>query len=135
MHCLGLVLSMAATAAAWTRAPQLGLSASPRRALSLQPPPPLSPRSSAHLSSRSTGSALRPSDLRLATVRMAAEEKAAKDEDGWTLDKVAKLGLAGVLSIAVAESVFWILSFPTSELVMTHDGFNDSSPLPITPPP
>ena len=27
------------------------------------------------------------------------------------------LGLAGVLSIAVAETVFWVLSFPTSELV------------------
>jgi hypothetical protein len=31
-----------------------------------------------------------------------------QEEEGWTLDKVAKLGLAGVLSIAVAESVFWV---------------------------
>ena len=42
---------------------------------------------------------------------------AEKSEDEWTLDKVASLGLAGVLSIAVAESVFWILSFPISELL------------------
>ena len=38
------------------------------------------------------------------------------EEDGWTLDKVAELGLAGVLSIAVAESVFWVLSFPVSAI-------------------
>ena len=42
---------------------------------------------------------------------------AEKDEDEWTLDKVASLGLAGVLSIAVAESVFWVLSFPISEVL------------------
>lgn len=39
------------------------------------------------------------------------------DDEGWTLDKVAALGLAGVLSIAVAESVFWLLSFPVSAVV------------------
>ena len=38
-------------------------------------------------------------------------------EEGMTIEKVASLGLAGVLSIAVAETVFWVLSFPTSELV------------------
>ena len=40
-----------------------------------------------------------------------------EEEEGWTLDKVAALGLAGVLSIAVAESVFWLLSFPVSAVV------------------
>ena len=34
-----------------------------------------------------------------------------------TIEKVASLGLAGVLSIAVAETVFWVLSFPASELL------------------
>ena len=38
-------------------------------------------------------------------------------EEGMTIEKVASLGLAGVLSIAVAETVFWVLSFPTSELL------------------
>ena len=45
-----------------------------------------------------------------------AEGSSSSDEEEWTLDKVAKLGLAGVLSIAVAESVFWILSFPISSI-------------------
>ena len=53
---------------------------------------------------------------------MAADEKPSSDgkkeeEEGWTIDKVAALGLAGVLSIAVAETVFWVLSFPVSALV------------------
>ena len=48
---------------------------------------------------------------------VASDAKDASDEEGWTLEKVAKLGIAGVLSIAVAETVFWVLSFPTSELV------------------
>merc|ERR1719217_650934 len=39
------------------------------------------------------------------------------DDEKMTLEKVASLGLAGVLSIAVAETVFWVLSFPTSELL------------------
>jgi hypothetical protein len=40
------------------------------------------------------------------------------DEEGKiTLEKVAALGIAGILSIAVAETVFWVLSFPTSELL------------------
>jgi len=39
------------------------------------------------------------------------------EEDKMTLDKVASFGIAGVLSIAVAETVFWVLSFPTSELL------------------
>ena len=34
-----------------------------------------------------------------------------------TLEKVASYGIAGILSIAVAETVFWVLSFPTSELL------------------
>jgi hypothetical protein len=34
-----------------------------------------------------------------------------------TLEKVASLGIAGVLSIAVAETVFWVLSFPMSEVL------------------
>lgn len=38
----------------------------------------------------------------------AGSPAAGLEEEGWTLDKVAKLGLAGVLSIAVAESVFWV---------------------------
>ena len=47
-----------------------------------------------------------------------AEKKEEKEEEeGWTLDKVAQLGLAGVLSIAVAETVFWVLSFPVSAIV------------------
>ena len=45
---------------------------------------------------------------------LAAEKT---DDDKMTLDKVASFGIAGILSIAVAESVFWILSFPTSELI------------------
>ena len=45
----------------------------------------------------------------------AGEKK--EEEEGWTIDKVAALGLAGVLSIAVAETVFWVLSFPVSALV------------------
>ena len=44
-------------------------------------------------------------------------EGTKEEEEGWTLDKVAALGLAGVLSIAVAESVFWLLSFPVSAVV------------------
>merc|ERR1719230_399194 len=39
------------------------------------------------------------------------------EEEKMTIEKVASLGIAGVLSIAVAESVFWVLSFPTSELL------------------
>ena len=34
---------------------------------------------------------------------------------------VASLGLAGVLSIAVAETVFWVLSFPTSECAIKKE--------------
>jgi len=45
------------------------------------------------------------------------EEVKPADDEEWTLDKVASLGLAGVLSIAVAETVFWVLSFPISELL------------------
>jgi len=52
---------------------------------------------------------------------MAVDDKSTGDkkeeEEGWTIDKVAALGLAGVLSIAVAESVFWVLSFPVSAVV------------------
>ena len=48
---------------------------------------------------------------------VASDAKDASDEEGWTLEKVAKLGIAGVLSIAVAETVFWVLSVPTSQLV------------------
>ena len=43
------------------------------------------------------------------------DEKKGKEEEeegGWTIDKVAALGLAGVLSIAVAETVFWVRSVP-----------------------
>eukprot|EP00908_Phaeocystis_cordata_P006962 Transcript_17605.p4 GENE.Transcript_17605~~Transcript_17605.p4 ORF type:complete len:231 (-),score=50.05 Transcript_17605:118-810(-) len=50
-----------------------------------------------------------------APVLMADDGK--DDEEGWTIDKVAKLGLAGVISIAVAETVFWVLSFPVSAIV------------------
>jgi len=53
----------------------------------------------------------------LATPKAKEEAAAEASEEEWTLDKVASLGLAGVLSIAVAESVFWILSFPLSELL------------------
>jgi len=41
----------------------------------------------------------------------------SEGNEEWTLDKVASLGLAGVLSIAVAETVFWVLSFPISEVL------------------
>lgn len=54
---------------------------------------------------------------RRATDRERQKGKGEGEESEWTLDKVASLGLAGVLSIAVAESVFWILSFPLSELL------------------
>merc|ERR1719399_1905516 len=40
-----------------------------------------------------------------------------EDDDKMTIEKVASFGLAGVLSIAVAESVFWLLSFPISEVL------------------
>ena len=49
--------------------------------------------------------------------KAAVEEKEEKEEEGMTLEKVASYGIAGVLSIAVAETVFWVLSFPTSELL------------------
>jgi hypothetical protein len=39
------------------------------------------------------------------------------EEEKMTLEKIASFGIAGVLSIAVAETVFWVLSFPTSELL------------------
>lgn len=48
---------------------------------------------------------------------VAATKEKEEEEEGWTIDKVAALGLAGVLSIAVAETVFWVLSFPASELL------------------
>ena len=48
---------------------------------------------------------------------MAVDGDKKEEEEGWTIDKVAALGLAGVLSIAVAESVFWVLSFPISAIV------------------
>lgn len=58
------------------------------------------------------GAAARPA---LAMLNVKADEKA--DDEKMTIEKVAALGLAGVLSIAVAETVFWVLSFPCSELV------------------
>lgn len=55
------------------------------------------------------------------TAMPKAEGEVAKEEeedDGkMTIEKVASFGIAGVLSIAVAETVFWVLSFPTSELL------------------
>mmetsp|Transcript_30231 Transcript_30231/g.50050 ORF Transcript_30231/g.50050 Transcript_30231/m.50050 type:complete len:169 (-) Transcript_30231:96-602(-) len=56
------------------------------------------------------------SRLPVGEVRMRESGKADKD-DKMTLEKVAELGIAGILSIAVAETVFWVLSFPTSELL------------------
>jgi len=48
----------------------------------------------------------------------AGDSEAEGDENSkMTIEKVASFGIAGILSIAVAESVFWILSFPTSELL------------------
>lgn len=47
----------------------------------------------------------------------AVVEKQEDEEDKMTIEKIASFGIAGILSIAVAESVFWILSFPTSELL------------------
>jgi hypothetical protein len=43
--------------------------------------------------------------------------KVEEEEEKMTLEKIASFGIAGVLSIAVAETVFWVLSFPTSELL------------------
>ena len=40
-----------------------------------------------------------------------------EDDGKMTIEKVASFGIAGILSIAVAETVFWVLSFPTSELL------------------
>lgn len=48
------------------------------------------------------------------TAATPAKEEA--EEDKITLEKIASYGIAGVLSIAVAETVFWVLSFPTSAL-------------------
>jgi len=53
----------------------------------------------------------------VATAEEDAVTAEKAEEEGWTIEKVANLGIAGVLSIAVAESVFWILSFPTSEVL------------------
>ena len=39
-----------------------------------------------------------------------------QDQQKITLEKVAEYGIAGVLSIAVAETVFWLLSFPVSSI-------------------
>jgi len=49
--------------------------------------------------------------------QVGEKEQAKEDDDKMTIEKVASLGLAGVLSIAVAETVFWVLSFPASELL------------------
>ena len=47
-----------------------------------------------------------------------SERSERSERSGLPLTRqVAALGLAGVLSIAVAETVFWVLSFPTSELL------------------
>ena len=46
-----------------------------------------------------------------------SKEESKEEDTGMTLEKVAAFGIAGVLSIAVAETVFWVLSFPTSELL------------------
>ena len=43
--------------------------------------------------------------------------KEEEEEEGMTLEKVASFGIAGIISIAIAETVFWVLSFPTSELL------------------
>ena len=48
---------------------------------------------------------------------VAAKDDKGKEDEGMTLEKIASFGIAGVLSIAVAETVFWVLSFPTSELL------------------
>jgi len=45
------------------------------------------------------------------------KKEGEEGEEKITLDKVASFGIAGVLSIAVAETVFWVLSFPTSEVL------------------
>ena len=46
--------------------------------------------------------------------QLEAVETEEKEE--MTLEKIASFGIAGILSIAVAETVFWVLSFPTSEV-------------------
>lgn len=47
-----------------------------------------------------------------------SERSERSERSGLPLTRqVAALGLAGVLSIAVAETVFWVLSFPVSALV------------------
>jgi len=46
-----------------------------------------------------------------------ADKAEESDDDKMTLDKVASFGIAGILSIAVAETVFWVLSFPISEVL------------------
>lgn len=47
----------------------------------------------------------------------AAAADGEEDDGKMTLEKVASFGVAGVLSIALAETVFWVLSFPTSEVL------------------
>ena len=65
--------------------------------------------------------------------KAGAEASAEEDDGKMTIEKVAAFGIAGILSIAVAETVFWVLSFPISELLyfistgewidlMTQDG-------------
>lgn len=105
MQIVGVFLALVATAGAWTAMPTAPSLVAPKPGVSQQP-------LSASLKQQPTALT-----SRAEVVRMAVEEKTAKEEEAWTLDKVAKLGLAGVLSIAVAETVFWVLSFPTSELV------------------
>jgi len=46
----------------------------------------------------------------------SSSEEAEEDGDKITLEKVAEYGIAGIIAIAVAETVFWVLSFPVSEL-------------------
>ena len=86
------------------------------------PPPPLTPFRSARSVAPLLIEAEKPNPLASlfgGEKKVEAAEGGAEEEDDgkMTLDKVASFGIAGVLSIAVAETVFWVLSFPTSELL------------------
>ena len=87
-----------------------GFALSPARAAT--PPPMLQPRLA-----RTPVSPRLAEDV-AAVMKEDGEKEgvAAEEDDGkMTIEKVASFGIAGILSIAVAETVFWVLSFPTSE--------------------
>jgi hypothetical protein len=59
----------------------------------------------------------RTSRVGVGPLMQAVETTGEDDDDKMTIKKIAEFGIAGIIAISVAESVFWVLSFPTSELL------------------